>query len=69
MKKIKVMSPLGLRLPKREIQWFKPNVVYTVDEVTASHPFLVGRLESIEDIQSKPKRTPRRKPVLKEIQE
>lgn len=69
MKKIKVKSPLGLRLKGREIQWFKPNTVYTVDEATASHPFLVERLESIEDIQSKPKRTPRRKPVLKEIQE
>lgn len=69
MKKIKVSSPLGLRLPKRDIQWFKPDTVYIVDEVTASHPFLVGRLASVEDIQPKPKRTPRKKPVLKEIQE
>lgn len=67
MKKIKVKSPIGLRLKGREIQWFKPNTVYTVDEVTASHPFLVERLESVEDIpQPKPKRTTRRKPVQKE---
>ena len=71
MKLIKVKSPLGLRLPNREIQWFKPGTAYTVDNVTASHPFLVCRLESIEDITPKPipKRTPRKKPVLKENQE
>lgn len=68
MKLLKVKSPVGLRLPNRETQWFKPSIVYEVDDETANHPFLAYYLESVEDvIEPKPIRKTRKPRTKKEI--
>ena len=53
MKRIGVRGRVLLNMIGRRRQYFEPKKVYEVDDETAAHPYLVGRLSFIEDVAQK----------------
>lgn len=58
MKRIGVRGRVLLNMAGRRRQFFEPKTVYEVDDETAAHPYLVGRLSFVEDVESKEKEEP-----------
>ncbi len=53
MKRITVKGRVLLNMSGGRQQFFEPKKVYEVDDKTAAHPYLVGRLSSIKDVTKK----------------
>lgn len=59
MKRIGVRGRVLLNMIGRRRQYFEPKKVYEVDDETAAHPYLVGRLSFVEDVEKKVKEEPK----------